>query len=93
LIQQRRKGDLLLTDGQGSYAVIEVKWLDFRSSGKTATTKRTKHRGKVLDQAAAYAHALAHRLEQLGQGFKCIEGYALTNEKSQLQKVVTIPSP
>jgi len=73
---QDGKGDLLFTDGAGRYAVVEVKWLDLTTSGKTPRTSRTKKRQKVKDQAADYAHALARRLETFTQ----IEGYWFTNE-------------
>ncbi|MGB3311234.1 MAG: hypothetical protein WBG32_19445 [Nodosilinea sp.] len=73
---QEGKGDLLFADGEGRFAVVEVKWLDLDDSGKTAKTRRTHKRKKVKDQAAGYVCCLAQRLET----FTLIEGYWFTNE-------------
>ncbi|MBW4486055.1 MAG: hypothetical protein KME14_26325 [Tildeniella torsiva UHER 1998/13D] len=81
---QEGKGDLLFADGEGRFAVVEVKWLDLDNSGKTAKTRRTHKRKKVKDQAAEYAACLAERLKIFAQ----IEGYWFTNEcnRPQLEK-------
>jgi len=42
----RGRGDLVFTDGAGCFAVVEVKWLDLESTGRTGTTKRTSNRKK-----------------------------------------------
>lgn len=78
---QEGKGDLLFSDGEGRFAVVEVKWLDLGASGKTPKTRRTKKRKKVKDQAVNYASALAQRLQLFVQ----IEGYSFTNEWSKPQ--------
>ena len=52
------RGDLLLTDGAGRFAVVEAKHIDARS-GPTARVKRTKSRGHVREQAVQYAWAVA----------------------------------
>lgn len=47
-------GDVVLKLADGSFLVVEVKYLDFWSSGRTAITKRRKHRQKVREQAYKY---------------------------------------
>lgn len=69
------RGDLVLTNGAGTFAVVEVKFIDDRE-GSTARTKRTKSRSKVQSQARQYARALA---ESLG-GHAVVRAYAYTNE-------------
>lgn len=57
---QHGRGDLLFTDGEGTYAVVEVKHLDVGATGPTARVKRTKKRRQVEAQALTYAaHATA----------------------------------
>jgi len=73
---QEGRGDLLFADGEGRFAVVEVKWLDLVATGKTAKTRRTQKRKKVKTQAANYVYSLAQRLETFIQ----IEGYWFTNE-------------
>jgi hypothetical protein len=84
---QKGRGDLLFTDGEGRYAVVEVKWLDVNNTGKTTRNNRTKKRQKVRDQAANYVDALAQCLETFTQ----IEGYRLTNEDDEPQLVRKLP--
>ncbi len=48
------KGDLVFTDGEGRFAVIEVKYLN-PYTGKTARVKRNKQRNQVVEQAKRYA--------------------------------------
>ncbi len=55
------RGDLLFTDGNGSFAVVEVKFIDVGRTGATARAKRTDSRGAVRDQAVSYARAVAWR--------------------------------
>lgn len=38
---QYGKGDLVFTDGTGRFAIVEVKWIDLETSGRTARTRRT----------------------------------------------------
>ncbi len=78
---QDGKGDLIFTDGEGRYAVVEVKWLDFDNSGKTTRTSQTKKRQKVQEQAFIYAHELKQKLG----GSVQVSAYWFTNEYSQLQ--------
>jgi hypothetical protein len=69
------RGDLVFTDGEGGYAVVEVKYLRDRS-GRTARSKRTKSRKEVREQAVTYARAIASRI---GPDAK-VSAYAYTNE-------------
>ena len=46
-------GDLIFTNGEEKYLIVELKYLTQRS-GKTARTSRRKHRNKVLEQAFSY---------------------------------------
>ena len=73
---QDGKGDLIFTDGEGRYAVVEVKWLDLKSSGKTTRTNRTKKRQKVQEQAVIYANELKQKMGKSSQ----VTAYWFTNE-------------
>ena len=55
--QQDGRGDLVFTDGDGRYAVVEVKWIDTQSTGSTARKRRTAKRRKVEEQLETYAAA------------------------------------
>jgi hypothetical protein len=72
---QYGRGDLLFTDGEGSFAVVEAKWIDLDSTGPTASNRRTKKRKQVRDQAWRYARGV----ERLYRSDKVV-GYAHTNE-------------
>lgn len=50
-------GDVVLKLAYGSFLVVEVKYLDLLSTGRTAQTKRRKHRNKVHEQAYKYGQA------------------------------------
>jgi hypothetical protein len=73
---QEGRGDLLFANGEGNFAVVEAKWIDLDSSGKTSRRRRTGHRGKVFDQAYFYA-------EQAWLAFdaQTVEAMTLTNEE------------
>jgi hypothetical protein len=83
---QDGKGDLVFTDGEGRYAVVEVKWLDLDNSGKTVRTSRTKKRQKVQDQAVIYADELRQKLGDSVQ----VNAYCFTNEYDRPQLVPTL---
>jgi hypothetical protein len=72
------KGDLIFTNGEGRFAVVEVKWIDLERRGKTVRTGRNKDRKKVKEQAARYRDILA---EKLGPDFH-VEGYYFTNNEA-----------
>lgn len=75
-------GDLVFTDGDGSFAVVEVKFIDSGVSGSTARVNRTKGRKKVREQALRYADAL--RRSPIGQG-ALVVALVLTNERGGLR--------
>lgn len=79
------RGDLVFTDGQGAFAVVEVKYIDRERTGRTARAKRNDSRGKVIDQARSYAAMLSCRYPQ---DVVAAEPYAFTNE-SGLERVMT----
>jgi len=54
---QAGKGDLVFGDGEGSFAIVEVKWIDNDTTGSTSRTRRTKKRKAVREQAQKYAVA------------------------------------
>lgn len=47
------RGDLILTDGENNYLIVEVKFLS-ENSGKTARTRRKTQKNKVYEQALNY---------------------------------------
>lgn len=53
------RGDLVFADGEGRFAVVEVKFIDLGRSGSTVRAKRTESRKKVVEQARDYASKLA----------------------------------
>lgn len=81
---QSGKGDLIFTDGMGRFAVVEVKWIDKARTGDTVSSRRTKKRKKVKEQAVLYRDVLASRLLSAIQ----VEGYYFTNEDRQ--KIVKV---
>lgn len=54
------KGDLIFTDGQGRFAVVELKWFDHRDTGRTRRARRNHKRNKVREQASRYAETFWH---------------------------------
>lgn len=72
---QYGKGDLVFTDGNGNYMVMEVKWLN-SFSGPTQRTKRRKKRKKVKKQALKYGKAYFRKHPEV----KSIIAVAATNE-------------
>ncbi|WP_239112898.1 hypothetical protein [Halomicronema sp. CCY15110] len=80
----RGKGDLIFTNGESRFAVVEVKWIDLVRTGKTVRTGRNRDRNKVREQAEKYRDILAAKL---GPDFH-VEGYYFTNEdETQVFKV------
>jgi len=81
---EQGKGDLIFSNGEGRFAVVEVKWIDLVRTGKTVRTGRNKDRNKVREQAEKYRDILAAKL-----GPDChVEGYYFTNEdETQVFKV------
>lgn len=74
-------GDLVFADGNGSFAVVEVKHLS-SESGKTARRRRTMKRRRVGEQANAYARAYLQR-----PGVADVTAFVFTNEAPFLKEV------
>ncbi len=70
------RGDLVFTDGEGAFAVVEVKFIDLGRTVKTVRTKRKNSRNKVIDQAVDYGVKV---YERFGPDVK-VESYSFTNE-------------
>ncbi len=70
-------GDLVFTDGEGGFAVVEAKYIDNARTGSTARAKRTDGRKAVREQALRYAAAF--RASDAGTG-ALVVAFALTNE-------------
>ena len=77
------KGDLIFTDKRDNYMVMEVKYLDFYQSGKTAKNRRTKHRKKVKTQTKKYMKELS----SFYPGAKSIKGIAYTNQSYKVYEL------
>ncbi|MFT4623632.1 MAG: hypothetical protein ACI8PZ_002288 [Myxococcota bacterium] len=71
------RGDLVFTDGEGRFAVVEVKYINLTSSGATARRRRTKCRRQVHQQAQAYAAVIRDRHDAVGP----VLAFAYTNER------------
>ena len=80
------RGDLVFTDGSGFFAVVEVKWIDLPSEGKTASTKRTHKRKKVREQAIKYAEIYEQKLIAINPDLiNQVVAYVYTNEDDKPQ--------
>jgi len=71
------KGDLVMTDGLGSFLVIEVKNINLLRSGRTARTKRSKSRREVGEQIKSYAIAWRNQHTKA----RIVLGATYTNEE------------
>ena len=70
-------GDLVFTDGSGSFAVVEVKFIDDTRSGRTVRGKRRKSRKHVKKQALDYAADLR---QTLGADAQVVRAFIYTNQ-------------
>ena len=73
------KGDIIMTDGKNSFLVVEFKYIDPRSAGKTQRVKRTKKRKEVKEQAKFYVEAFRKSHPNAK-----VSGMAYTNEEITL---------
>jgi hypothetical protein len=78
------RGDLVFTDGDGYFAVVEVKWIDLDGLARDGRTRRVgnrKKRRKVEEQAIEYANNYRAKLsaDKLIV-IKSIEAFYFTNE-------------
>jgi hypothetical protein len=81
------RGDLVFTDGNGCFAVVEVKWLDL-ASGATARKRRNYKRNQVKDQAGKYAKHYQNRLMSNESGsMRSIEAFYFTNDCKKPQSI------
>ena len=86
------RGDLVFTDGAGCFGVVEVKWLDLESTGRTGTTKRTSNRKKrraVEEQALTYANLYTELALSTFEAVRRIEAFMFTNEHQQPYRLQT----
>ena len=81
------RGDLVFTDGNGCFAIVEVKWIDLDGEGKIGTTRRTsnrKKRRKVEEQSREYARIYRKKLDDDANiVLKSIDAFYFTNESLQ----------
>ena len=63
--------------------ILETKYLDLLSSGKSASNKRTRHRKKVMDQCATYC-----AWSKLQHSSKIVIGFIATNDHPHPVQVV-----
>ncbi|WP_144051398.1 hypothetical protein [Geminocystis herdmanii] len=68
-------GDLIFTDGNGNFAVVEIKYIDNLNSGDTASNRRTKKRQKVREQSVKYADIYSKN-----KFVKSIRAFIFTND-------------
>lgn len=90
------RGDLVFTDGNGQFAVVEVKWIDVEGLGRAGTTKRGSNRKKrrtVEKQSIDYANDYFKLLSRQLVIVKQMEAYIFTNEYNcpHLQAEIDIP--
>ncbi len=71
-------GDLIFTDGNGNFAVVEIKYIDNLSTGHNAGTKRTKKRKMVQEQSIKYADIYSKN-----NFVKSIKAFIFTNDNPQ----------
>lgn len=79
-------GDLIFTDGNGNFAVVEIKYIDKLNSGDTASNRRTKKRQKVREQSVKYANIYGKN-----SFIKSMKAFIFTNENSEpieIKKVI-----
>ena len=81
-------GDLVFTDGNGNFAVVEVKYLDLQSTGDTACSRRTKKRQKVKEQAVKYAEIYRKK-----KFVKSVKSFIFTNEMKRPREIRLVPRP
>jgi hypothetical protein len=80
------RGDLVFTDAIGSFAIVEVKWIDLEGVGRIGSTKRTSNRKKrrtVEQQAVHYATIYAELALKRLDIVKRVEAFIFTNEFPQ----------
>lgn len=76
-------GDLIFTDGQGHFAVVELKYLTL-SSGPTARKSRNKGKNKVQEQVRIYMYEYKKKYPEITE----LKGYYYTNQQKNPIKVL-----
>ena len=80
-------GDLVFTDGNGCFAIVEVKYID-STPGANARKKRNMKRNQVKEQASNYAKDYQKRLIfDEGNFIKSVEAFYFTNEYKEPQSI------
>ena len=83
------RGDLVFTDACCNFAVVEVKCIDLESTGHNASTKRTKKRRKVEEQAIKYAEKYREIASYYIKNLEPqVEAFIFTNDSSQPQSIL-----
>lgn len=75
------RGDLVFTDGDNCFAIVEVKWIDLSGLGRKRSTRKVdnrKKRRKVEEQAVNYARLYASSANLTPD--KKVEAFVFTNE-------------
>ncbi|WP_121970331.1 hypothetical protein [Leptolyngbya sp. BC1307] len=75
------RGDLVFTDGDNCFAIVEVKWIDLSGLGRKGSTRSVsnrKKRRKVEEQAVTYARLYASSANLTPD--KKVEAFVFTNE-------------
>lgn len=76
----RGRGDLVFTDGDRAFAIVEVKWIDLSDPNRNRLTVKVsnrKKRRKVEEQAVRYAKLYA---DKAALCLETIEAFIFTNE-------------
>ena len=68
------RGDLIFTNGNNQFLIVELKYLT-RNSGRTSQTSRRRHRRKVEEQALRYGRCFKKEHPECN-----IAALAITNE-------------
>ena len=71
------KGDLVFTDAQGNFLIIECKYINLNETGKTARTKRRNNRRHIEKQVPKYINAFKWKTPDA----KNVIGIGVTNEE------------
>ena len=82
------RGDLVFTDGNGRFAVVEVKYIDLTGDNRSGSKKTIKKsnqekRKTVREQAQKYAAYLLQKLDST----ELVEAYFFTNQYKLPQRV------
>eukprot|EP00435_Cladocopium_sp_Y103_P035933 s507_g9.t1 len=74
------EGDLVFASGDGHFAIVEVKYIDLLTKGKTVARRRKRMRKKVVSQALYYANLFRLAAEEAGVQVKSVLAFTYTFE-------------